>query len=385
MRIRIIDFIVGVALAGSVGAAGPAAAQRVIDLGTVDAQDRSGHGRPDVEVSVTSKGDTAIIIRRSSGSDSVRVHEDSDVVRTGESITIDAGRVIDGDVVAIGGSVTVSGRVRGDAVAIGGDVTVTDGGRIDGDAVSIGGRVNRDPGAHIGGQNVGMSFIPAGIFAPRGATRGPIAILKGISLFVVIMFVLKMLFVLAVGWVARALARNDMDRFGHTVIDGPWRSLFVGLGAHFALAILLVVLCITVVGLVVAIPAGIALVPLNAMSLALIAALLGHRIGRGRAEGTGATRPWTGSAAIGLALLSLPVVLGLLLLGTGGVGTVIAFVLLFFGGTVITLAGATGFGAMVLTLFDRRHRGTMPTPGAPAWPSGPPISPPAPPLSTDAT
>ena len=373
MQSRTANILLGLAFLSLPVTAGPAAAQTVVDLGadTIHA----GHSRhhADVEVSITTKGDTAIIIRRNSASDSVRFSRESDIVRTGESITIDANQTVGGDVVSIGGSVTVFGRVHGDVVAIGGEVNVKDGGRVDGDAVSIGGRVNREPGSFIGGQNVGMSFVPAGIFARHGGTRGPIAILKGISLLIVAIVVLKMLFVLGIGWAARALARSNMDEFGHKVAEGPWRALFVGLGAHFALVLLLVLLSITVIGLVVTIPAGIALVPLNAMSLALIAALLGQRIGRGKLDGDAVPRSWTGSAAIGLGMLFLPIVLGFLLLGTGGIGTVIAVALIFFGGTVLTLASATGFGAMVLTLFAGR-RGSPLSPRGPATP--PPMQPP---------
>jgi hypothetical protein len=380
MQSRTADIILGLAFLSLSVVAGPAGAQTVVDLGTDTIH--AGHSRQqaDVEISITTKGDTAIIIRRNSGLDSLRFDQESDIVRTGESITIDADRTVGGDVVSIGGSVTVFGRVRGDVVAIGGEVTVKDGGRVDGDAVSIGGRVNRETGSHIGGQNVGMSFVPAGIFAPHGGTRGPIAILKGVSLLVLAIVVLKMVFVLGIGWAARALARSNMDQFGHRVAEGPWRALFMGLVAHLVVVVFIVLLSITVIGLVVTIPAGIALVPLNAMSLALIAALLGQRIGRGRLEGGAAPRSWTGSAAIGLGMLFLPIVLGLLLLGTGGIGTVIALVLIFFGGTVLTLAGATGFGAMVLTLFAGRRRASLSPPGPDAPPPiRPPTTPPLPP------
>ena len=373
MQSRTANILLGLAFLSLLVTVGPAAAQTVVDLGADTIHAGSARHHADVEVNITTKGDTAIIIRRNSGSDSLRFSQESDIVRTGESITIDADQTVGGDVVSIGGSVTVFGRVRGDVVAIGGEVTVKDGGRVDGDAVSIGGRVNREPGSYIGGQNVGMSFVPAGIFAPHGGTRGPIAILKGISLLIVAIVVLKMLFVLGIGWAARALARSNMDEFGHKVAEGPWRALFVGLGAHFALVLLLVLLSITVIGLVVTIPAGIALVPLNAMSLALIAALLGQRIGRGKLEGDAMPRSWTASAAIGLGMLFLPIILGLLLLGTGGIGTVIAVALIFFGGTVLTLAAATGFGAMVLTLFAGR-RGAPLSPRGPAGP--PPMQPP---------
>src|SRR5262245_26664641 len=48
--------------------------------------------------------------------------DSNDLVRFGEDVEIAADKVIEGDVVAIGGSVTVYGRVKGDCVAIGGTV-----------------------------------------------------------------------------------------------------------------------------------------------------------------------------------------------------------------------------------------------------------------------
>jgi hypothetical protein len=386
MRSRIAEIILGIGLLGFVAAPEPAAAQKVIDLGADTFRVSHGHRSSDVEVRITTKGDTSIIIRRSPGSDSLRSFRDSDIVRTGENIIIDADQVVGGDVVSIGGSVTVSGRVRGDAVAILGDVTVKSGGSIDGDAVSIGGRVNREPGSHLGGQNVGMGFVPAGIFAPRGGSFGPFARLRGISLLVLAVFLLKMLFVFGVGWAARALAGSNMDQFGQTVAEGPWRSLLVGLASHFALGLLILLVSITVIGLVVTIPAGIALIPLNAMSLALIAALLGQRVAPVRPGGAATPRSWTGSAAIGLGMLSLPIICGLLLFGRGWIPNVVALVLLLFGGTVLSLAGATGFGAMVLTVFRGRHRTSVPPPGTHAMPptSGPqmPVPPTPPALPT---
>jgi hypothetical protein len=377
MRNRTAEVILGITLLGFLAAPARVLAQNVIDLGADTTKASHGHRSTDVEVNVTTKGDDHIIIHRVHGGDSLDSVSESDIVRTGQNIVIDANQVVGGDVVSIGGSVTVLGRIRGDAVAIGGEVRVKDGGRIDGDAVSVGGRVIREPGAEIHGQNVGMSFIPSGIFARRGGVEGPIGILKGIALLLLVIFVVKMLFVLGVGWAARALAHSNMDQFGHKVAESPWRSLLVGILSHFALGILIAVLSITVIGLVVTIPAGIALVPVNAMALALIGALLGQRVFFVKRGGVAGARSWTGSAAIGLGLLSLPVVVGLLLLGTGGFGTIFALVLLFFGITVMTLASATGLGAMVLTLFDGRRR----VPVSPAGPYSPP-PPPAPPMDT---
>ena len=43
-------------------------------------------------------------------------------MRFGEDITIPADKVVDGDVVAIGGNVIVYGRVKGDVTSVGGTV-----------------------------------------------------------------------------------------------------------------------------------------------------------------------------------------------------------------------------------------------------------------------
>jgi hypothetical protein len=67
---------------------------------------------------------------------------DNAIVRFGEDITISADKVIDGDVVAIGGDVIVYGRVKGDCVSVGGTVDVRGNGVVEGDAVSMGGGVS---------------------------------------------------------------------------------------------------------------------------------------------------------------------------------------------------------------------------------------------------
>jgi len=46
----------------------------------------------------------------------------NDLVRFGQDIVIPAGKVIEGNVVTLGGSITVYGRVKGDCTAVGGSV-----------------------------------------------------------------------------------------------------------------------------------------------------------------------------------------------------------------------------------------------------------------------
>ena len=62
------------------------------------------------------------------------------VIRSGESVSIESDKVVEGDLYAVGGSVTLSGEVRGDAYIAGGNVTVN--APIDADLVIAGGSVN---------------------------------------------------------------------------------------------------------------------------------------------------------------------------------------------------------------------------------------------------
>jgi hypothetical protein len=66
------------------------------------------------------------------------------LVSFGRDIVVQAGEVIDGDVVALGGNVTVesTARVNGDVVAVGGDVTAAANTSFYGDIVAVGGSVS---------------------------------------------------------------------------------------------------------------------------------------------------------------------------------------------------------------------------------------------------
>ena len=79
-------------------------------------------------------------------------------VRIGGSVTVEAGQLVNGDAVAVGGSAHVFGEVRGDVVAIGGSVDLGPQAVVSGDVVVVGGEVHRDPGARVGGevQEIGL-------------------------------------------------------------------------------------------------------------------------------------------------------------------------------------------------------------------------------------
>jgi hypothetical protein len=83
-----------------------------------------------------------------------RIVKSGDVMRVGSDIHVGREEVVTGSVSAIGGDVTVDGHVEGDVSAIRGDVYLSPTARVDGDVVSAGGQIHEEPGAYVGGQRV---------------------------------------------------------------------------------------------------------------------------------------------------------------------------------------------------------------------------------------
>jgi hypothetical protein len=79
-----------------------------------------------------------------------RHHNDARMV-TGGHLTVDHGESV-GDVTVVGGSVDVLGDVRGDLAVVGGTAHVHDGAEVHGDTVVMGGAVDVDDGATLDGQ-----------------------------------------------------------------------------------------------------------------------------------------------------------------------------------------------------------------------------------------
>ena len=80
------------------------------------------------------------------------VTRSGDITRIGSDIHIGKDEVVDGSVIAIQGDVRVDGHVRGSVSSTGGDVYLSSTARVDGDVVSIGGELHEEPGASVGGQ-----------------------------------------------------------------------------------------------------------------------------------------------------------------------------------------------------------------------------------------
>lgn len=197
----------------------------------------------------------------------------NDLVRFGEDIVIPEDKVVEGDVVAFGGSITVLGRVKGSCTAIGGSVRVEGKGAVEGDAVTIGGTVSTGDSATVGGSNVSLGSFNAGRFNRWGPWMGAIGILGTGAWLAQMIF--KVLLALLFGWLALVLFRDRIlyanqiltEQFGKSFLFGllGWVGMVfavpVGIVALILFSVLAaVILCITIIGIPVAILVLIAMV-----------------------------------------------------------------------------------------------------------------------------
>jgi hypothetical protein len=295
----------------------------------------------------------------------------NDLVRFGEDIVIPAGKVIEGDVVAFGGSVTVLGRVKGSCTAIGGSVRVKGNGAVEGDAVSMGGTVSTGDSATVGGSNVSLGSIDAGRFKHWGPWMGAVGLLgTGAWLAQTIFWILL---TLLFSWLSLVLFRDRLlyagrlltEQFGKSFLYGllGWIGMVfavpVGIVALVLFSVLaIVILCITIIGIPVAILVAIAMV-LGVMGICVAA---GYAIFLGYIEGC----MFLGERVFGRRTTLTPllaIVIGAALLAVlDGLGDLVGTLSFFLfhpigmllgiaAGFLLVILSTAGLGALILGKF----------------------------------
>jgi len=303
---------------------------------------------------------------------------DNNLVRFGEDIVIPADKVIDGDVVAIGGDVTVYGRVKGDCVSVGGTVNVKDKGVVEGDAVSMGGGVATSDSASVGGSNVslGSPWTHSHAFWPMVGLFGAV----GTGIWLVHTLV-RLALTVFLAWLALLLARERMvyavdtmyARFGRSFLWGlaGFAGSLVALPTAIVLLILvgaiaIAILAITIIGIPVAIVLLLGLIlGIIGLVLGLVVAVflgflngamfLGQRVlGRTTERGKNPLL----AIAVGVLLITALKVAGKLI---GVLGLIvfhpIAIALGIATGALAAILTIAGFGAMMQTRFARGPHG----------------------------
>jgi hypothetical protein len=260
------------------------------------------------------------------------------IVRIWSDAHVPAGEVVDGEVVAVFGSVTVEGAVNGNVVAVMGSVRLAPGARVEGDAVSIGGTIEQGEGSTIRGESVQLGFSPFTFGLPA----------RSVIVFAIAAGWLVSMFT---GWIFVLLFPAGMLRVGTVVERRPAASFFLGVLSVPGFVVGLILLCITVIGIPLAV-----LLPLFYMLIGYAGqlaatAVLGARLAR-RSLGDGLLLPLLVGTLFVAALLGV----GALMLVGGGATQPIALFLLFAGCALLLGLGALGTGACLLSRFGTRPR-----------------------------
>lgn len=277
---------------------------------------------------------------------------DDDVVNVGADSVLEAGKQADSvvsvfgnaraegtvreDVVSVFGSTTVDGKIGGDAVAVFGNVELGPHAEIGGDVVSIFGELKRDPAAIIHGESRGVFGHDFAV--PRGLRSWiehcllygrPLSLAPGLGwAWGIALSLLALYLCIAL------LFRGGVERCVENFERHPGQSILSALLAVLLTPVLIVLLCITLVG-IAAVPfvtAGLFCVALFGKTVIL--AWLGGRVLRLRDGG-----------ASGAPVLSHPALAVLI----GGLIATALYLVPFFGFLVYKLLGFLGFGAVVYT------------------------------------
>ncbi len=263
----------------------------------------------------------------------------ADLVVTGGSAEVLG--TVTGDLVVMGGSARVhdAARVGGDAVVLGGSLSLDDDSTVAGDVSVVGGRLERSASAEVGGAAVGLGGALAG--GSSGATSGFGKLLRHLW-GAVTSAVLLFLF----GVILTALAPQRAEALRVEVAARPWRSFALGVVGSLAAVVLLIALCVTVIGIPIALAAALLAVLLVYAGMCSVLAAIGGALVNHRSSS-----PYA-HLAVGCALFFL-------------VGLIP-----YVGGFATALVALAGIGALIATRLaglvpKRSNRGMGPYRTAP--------------------
>jgi uncharacterized RDD family membrane protein YckC len=266
--------------------------------------------------------------------------------------------------VSVLGSTYVDSKVDGDVVAVLGNVTLGPNAEVGGDVVAVLGTMARDPAAVVHGSVQRILNFGSGDIGNFGwldtwfnnclLYGRPLALVHGLG------WAWTLALCLLAFYACLALMfRASVDRCVHTLESEPGHTALAALLGILLTPVLLVLLCVTVIG-IAAVPFVIA--ALFCMSLfgkAVMLAWLGGRV-TGRRPGP------TGHPAVAVLI--------------GGALVLVLYIVPVVGFLVYKLLGFFGFGAVVYTLV-LRSRARRAANGQPRQPS-PPLSPQPSPLAS---
>lgn len=279
--------------------------------------------------------------------------------------TIAAGTEVQGPVAVAGGPLHVYGTVAGDAFAVGSDVIVHQGGHITGNAISALGSVTLDGGAVDGDMRQlsgAIGEIPEPVTikeTPVNATRHALALSASWLIILVLIGIGVLLFA---GSYLDGVAESLEGKFG--------RSFWAGIAAQLALApvlaLLIVALAVTVIGLLL-IPFAIVAFVLAVAGLVTLGFLAVARL-TGESFTPTANQRYSGErVALRGLVIGIALYMGLWVLASAFAWAPVVQMVLRVVAVAITWVAATaGLGAAVISRGGTRRPGATLTPAVTA-------------------
>ncbi len=355
--------------------AGAALAQSADSTGT----DR-GRVNLHIDVSDDNDDDSGISIRINDKS----VTSTSDYLRFGESITVRPGEHILGDVASIGGDVVIEGKVTGDCVSIGGNIRIASGADVSGEVVCIGGNLTLEENSHIHRDVVSVwgtldksdLAVVDGQVTEVSGFRVPLQFDGlghgfGYSVWEFFTRAVWVLILIGLGILAFHLFPTRMQRLAETVDQRGLVSFLAGLAGWILWLPVFILLCITVIGIPVAI---------LFLFLTPIMTILGYVAVAKTAGAKRSSAGLSGTVFRGVLILEGALLLGHLFGVFGSIFSFLGLILCIIGSCVIFVAATMGFGGILITRF-RPTEGPIIVPTGPPPGSPPPYVPPTPPYA----
>lgn len=238
---------------------------------------------------------------------------------------------VHGDAVAVMGNLYIDSKVEGDAVAVFGSVQLGPHAQVEGDITSVLGAVHREPESIVNGSvndvflgDVDMQWLQKWVRVCLFEAR-PLAFTSGIEWAWTLAFLFLGLYVFLA-----LVFRGGVSQCVATLETHPGNTALTALLAMILTPVLLVLLCITVIGIAAVPFVLITLFCLALFGKAVMLAWIGHRVIGHRPGGGHPALAVLIGGAIALVLYVIPVV-GLLtykLLGFFGFGAVVYTLLL---------------------------------------------------------
>jgi hypothetical protein len=250
---------------------------------------------------------------------------------------------VTGGVVVILGTLDLSGSVEGDVVSILSRTRIAGSADISGELVNVGWSMDLASGTQVGGEIVNVNFMR---FIPFAGSGGGWAGLMRL-IFIIKLIKLAVLF-LGVLLVTALVPRRLGVIAGAFPERWAW-ALLAGILAYAGLVIACVLLCITLIGIPLAVALGFAMMVIKWLGVASLLYLTGSTAGRN---------------LFGRELSHVAAVLG------GFVVYALVFIIPFVGPTATGIVSILGVGIAVLTRFGTeegwRSRGATPSEPAPS-------------------